>query len=60
MFEDTTRTTRNMPYSENKYDYPKKDEEAEITISAADVAPEGPPVPAGHARFYCEKCRTVS
>ena len=20
----------------------------------------GPPVPAGHARFYCSKCRTVS
>ena len=21
---------------------------------------QGPPVPAGHARFYCSKCRTVS
>ena len=23
-------------------------------------AAAGPPVPPGHARFYCEKCRSVS
>ena len=29
---------------------------------AAANAPSnnGPPIPVGHARFYCEKCRTVS
>jgi hypothetical protein len=25
-----------------------------------DGIPAGPPVPPGHARFYCEKCRSVS
>ena len=27
---------------------------------AAGGAPSGPPIPAGHSRFYCNKCRTVS
>jgi hypothetical protein len=26
---------------------------ADLTASA------GPPIPPGHSRFYCEKCRTV-
>jgi hypothetical protein len=49
---------------------PYKDEkpgaEPDITITnavpagAAPTQHDGPPVPPGHARFYCEKCRTVS
>ena len=37
--------------------------EAEITVDAVPAPPQqqdGPPIPAGHSRFYCEKCRTVS
>ena len=44
-----------------KDDEKKPGEEAEITITdAVPAEQEGPPVPPGHARFYCEKCRTVS
>ena len=48
------------PYKEGK-----PGAEPEITITnavPAGAAPvqDGPPVPPGHARFYCEKCRTVS
>ena len=41
---------------------PMKEEEITITNAVpAGPAPgqDGPPVPPGHARFYCEKCRTV-
>ena len=41
---------------------PMKEEEITITDAVpAGPAPvqDGPPVPPGHARFYCEKCRTV-
>ena len=46
----------------------KKTEEPEITITNAMPAgasgpyaaqPGQPPIPQGHSRFYCEKCRTV-
>ena len=43
----------------------KKEAEPDILISDAIPAdgpppqPDGPPVPPGHNRFYCEKCRTV-
>ena len=48
-----------------------KKEEEEIILDASAVSPVGttsgdgnhknePPIPAGHARFYCEKCHTVS
>ena len=45
----------------------KKDEE-EIVLDASAVVsndgtggkPNEPPIPAGHSRFYCEKCHTVS
>ena len=50
-----------------KDDYKKKYEvEPDIIIEDAIPAndfpppPNGPPVAAGHMRFYCEKCRTVS
>jgi hypothetical protein len=46
---------------------PYKKEE-EIVVDAAAVSdpngggarPNEPPIPAGHSRFYCEKCHTVS
>jgi hypothetical protein len=34
----------------------------DATIPAANqpgVRPNEPPIPDGHARFYCEKCHTV-
>lgn len=34
-------------------------DEQEVMVSA-EPANNGPPIPAGHARFYCSKCRTVS
>jgi hypothetical protein len=48
----------------NPYKDDKLGAEPDITITnavPAGPAPtqEGPPVPAGHQRFYCEKCRTV-
>ena len=49
---------------------PDKDpykKEEEIVVDAAAVSdpsgggrPNEPPIPAGHSRFYCEKCHTVS
>jgi hypothetical protein len=32
----------------------------EKVASAAAGGNQGPPIPAGHARFYCNKCRAVS
>ena len=43
----------------------KKEAEPDILIADAIPAdgppaqPNGPPIPPGHNRFYCEKCRTV-
>lgn len=28
-------------------------------VPAEPTAGAGPPIPPGHSRFYCEKCRTV-
>lgn len=47
-----------------KEDPSKPGAEPEITITnavpaGASPVHDGPPVPPGHARFYCEKCRTV-
>ena len=46
-------------------DDPKKDEpdiviEDAVPDNGPPPQPSGPPVPPGHNRFYCEKCRTVS
>jgi LSD1 subclass zinc finger protein len=40
-----------------KEDYGKADEEAEIAVDAVPDTQSGPPIPPGHQRFYCEKCR---
>jgi hypothetical protein len=51
------------PYYNNKedpMDNNKKGDEAEIYVTdAVPTNDEGPPVPAGHARFYCSSCHTV-
>jgi hypothetical protein len=46
-----------------KKDDPSK--EPEIAVSAVPVNntaanTNGPPIPAGHSRFYCHKCHAVS
>lgn len=42
-----------------KEDYGKQ-EEPEIAVDAVPAqADTGPPIPPGHNRFYCEKCRAV-
>jgi hypothetical protein len=33
---------------------------ADGTTGATGGEVAGPPIPAGHSRFYCSKCRTVS
>ena len=41
----------------------KYDEEPEIVAEAIPepgASGNEPPIPAGHSRFYCSKCRTVS
>ena len=40
---------------------PPADGEADIAIAEAIPQPNSnePPIPAGHARFYCSKCHTV-
>lgn len=61
LYTRTRPTYNNMTVKDD----PKKEEEPDIVISDAVPAggpPQqtgGPPVPAGHNRFYCEKCRTV-
>lgn len=57
------QTTSIPTMASYKDDY-KKEPEPDILISDAIPAdgpppqPNGPPVPPGHNRFYCEKCRT--
>ena len=45
-----------------KEDYGKQGAplEADIAVDAVPVKEDtGPPIPPGHQRFYCEKCRAV-
>lgn len=44
-----------------KYDDAEKGktDEPEIFATAVPAASNEPPIPAGHARFYCSKCHTV-
>ncbi|GAX22959.1 hypothetical protein FisN_15Hh146 [Fistulifera solaris] len=35
-----------------------KNDEPEIFATAVPAAHNEPPIPAGHARFYCSKCHT--
>jgi hypothetical protein len=40
----------------------EQDVEVNATATAVPASPQGnePPIPDGHARFYCNKCHTVS
>ena len=43
-----------------KYDDKKGGEyDPELVVDATPAADNGPPIPPGHSRFYCEKCRAV-
>ena len=44
-------------YQDKKDD--KKDYDPELVVDATPAVDNGPPIPPGHSRFYCEKCRTV-
>jgi hypothetical protein len=44
---------------------PRKDgyeQDVDVMATAIPASPQGnePPIPADHARFYCNKCHTVS
>ena len=36
------------------------EEKADDKVAGGGNNQGGPPIPAGHARFYCNKCRAVS
>ena len=38
----------------------EKKNEGGVGVSAAGGPGNEPPIPAGHSRFYCSKCRSVS
>ena len=44
------------PY--NKDDY-KKEYDPELVVDATPAVDNGPPIPPGHRRFFCETCRVV-
>ena len=52
-----------MNYENKKNDddiYKKGGEyDPELVVDATPAADNGPPIPPGHQRFYCEKCRAV-
>jgi hypothetical protein len=52
----TIKMTQKYDDVENK----GKNDEPEIFATAVPAAHNEPPIPAGHARFYCSKCHTVS
>ena len=37
----------------------KKEYDPELVVDATPAADNGPPIPPGHRRFYCENCRAV-
>ena len=47
-------------YEDNKKDDDKKYyNESDLVVDATPTVDNGPPIPPGHRRFYCEKCRAV-
>jgi hypothetical protein len=51
-----------MTVKEDPNDPKKEGYEEDVMVTAVPASPQGnePPIPAGHSRFYCNKCRTVS
>jgi hypothetical protein len=51
-----------MTIKEDPNDFKKAGYEEDVVVTAVPTSPQGnePPIPAGHARFYCNKCHTVS
>ncbi len=51
-----------MTIKEDPNDFKKAGYEEDVVVTAVPASPQGnePPIPAGHARFYCNKCQTVS
>jgi LSD1 subclass zinc finger protein len=48
-----------MDSKNEKEDYGKVGgDETEIAVAAVPDDTGGPPIPPGHRRFYCEKCRS--
>lgn len=39
--------------------YKKEEDIVYDAVAPTTTASNEPPIPAGHARFYCEKCHTV-
>ena len=37
----------------------KKEYDPELVVDATIAVDNGPPIPPGHSRFYCETCRVV-
>jgi transposase-like protein len=49
-----------MTMKEDPNDYKKTDAEPEVMATAVPASQGNEnPIPAGHARFYCNKCHTV-
>jgi hypothetical protein len=50
-----------MTIKEDPNDHKKEGYEEDVVVTAVPAPHENePPIPAGHARFYCNKCHTVS
>jgi hypothetical protein len=51
-----------MTIKEDPNDSKKGGYEEDVVVTAVPASPQGnePPIPDGHARFYCNKCHTVS
>ena len=48
-----------MTKKESDIDVIKPPETEYVAEAIPAPASNGPPIPAGHARFYCNKCHTV-
>jgi hypothetical protein len=58
----TIKDWKTMTIKEDPNDHKKEGYEEDVVVTAVPASPQGnePPIPDGHARFYCNKCHTVS